>query len=232
MSKQSFEKVNLTYIIPKDVYNKLMLILALISSCFVLVTITVFPATHNYVYQVEEPFSSEKAEIENILGAFDSKVVFKVVEEVVRDGYTKAPNEYWSGNVEYENNLTTITLDPRSANSEEARYYLAKARLEEIRSYKTSPWILVGLPHCLRVNNYKDKESLRIIRRKGISDLSSPDFEMMKNNPEYRAIKRGESWLVVYYLLSVKNIKPLDLLNNKKFEFPAKDELEAFLDTL
>lgn len=170
--------------------------------------------------------------IEEKLGKYVREVVVEKVATVDRSSYEKRKYENWSGSFNLAEKSISIKIASRFATEENYRYYLSRARIEELRTTNTSTWILVGLPHCMRFQSGFDETSFRLLKKHGFEDeLKEPDLEMMKSDPEYRDKMRGESWLLVYFLIKKWHKEPAELISKQLFEIPSKSELQEYLET-
>jgi hypothetical protein len=85
----------------------------------------------------------------------------------------------------------------------------------------------------MRFQSGFDETSFRLLKKYGFEDeLKEPDLEMMKSDPEYRDRMRGESWLLVYFLMKKWHKEPTELILRQLFEIPSKSELQEYLETI
>lgn len=182
--------------------------------------------------QVSPQYTAERSAIEAQLGKFELQVPIRIVENVQRDGQQLSGKSKWSGAVRENNGQRYIELRT-TATSDDARFYLAHARIRERASELGCEAVRIGLTHYLRFDDGFDPFSWSLYQRGDLLDLRTDlDMERIKTDPQYRDSARGSCWAAVFYLAKAKHLTAEAILKSPLKELPNPREISDELQKL
>ena len=149
--------------------------------------------------------------VEKNLGTFEESIEIRIEQTIQRPGQSLGMNTHWTGNLTAAGEgpaIVQLCFDDLGTD-EEARFYIALAKLREREDASPSRLVRLGIAHCLRHEDGFDPVSYRLVTtRRPVSTRQELSLEELSHDASYRDRARGSSWAVVYLLSRIEK-RPL-----------------------